>query len=122
MTGVQTCALPIFESSRISIIVFSKNYASSTWCLDELVKILDCKKNGQIVLPIFYKVDPSEVCNQRGKFGDALAKYEEKFKDDMNKVQRWRAALNEVGHLSGWHFKNEYVFNHYFVIIMKIYY
>nr|XP_023911594.1 protein SUPPRESSOR OF npr1-1, CONSTITUTIVE 1-like [Quercus suber] len=27
-------------SSMISIIVFSENYASSTWCLDELVKII----------------------------------------------------------------------------------
>ena len=65
------------ESSRISIIVFSQNYASSTWCLDELVKILECKKNGQTVLPVFYKVDPSYVRNQKGKFGVALTKHEE---------------------------------------------
>ena len=38
--------LKTIESSMISIIVFSKNYASSSWCLDELVKILECKKNG----------------------------------------------------------------------------
>ena len=38
--------LEAIESSRISIIVFSENYASSAWCLDELVKILECKKNG----------------------------------------------------------------------------
>nr|KYP49933.1 TMV resistance protein N [Cajanus cajan] len=30
------------QESRISIIVFSKNYASSTFCLDELVHILEC--------------------------------------------------------------------------------
>ena len=36
----------------ISIIVFFENYASSTWCLDELVKILECKKSGQMVLPV----------------------------------------------------------------------
>ena len=28
------------ELSMISIVVFSENYASSTWCLKELVKIL----------------------------------------------------------------------------------
>ena len=110
------------ESSKISIIVFSKNYATSTWCLDELVKILECKKKGQVVFPVFYKVDPSEVRSQKGKFGEALAKHEESFKYDMNKVQIWRAALNEAGNLSGWHYKNEYVFNHYSIITTKFYY
>ena len=32
------------EHSRISIIIFSKNYAFSGWCLDELVNIIQCKK------------------------------------------------------------------------------
>ncbi|XP_075659709.1 TMV resistance protein N-like [Castanea sativa] len=91
------------EGSRISIIVFSKNYAFSTWCLKELVKILECKtKDQQIVLPIFYKVDPSEVRNQKGKFGEALTEHETKFKDKME-VQKWRMALHEAGNIGGWH-------------------
>ncbi|KAH9726195.1 Disease resistance-like protein DSC1 [Citrus sinensis] len=49
------------EASAISVIVFSEGYASSRWCLDELVKILDCKKEyAQIVIPVFYRVDPSD--------------------------------------------------------------
>ncbi|KAM7530070.1 hypothetical protein LguiB_033480 [Lonicera macranthoides] len=49
------------EQSRISIIVFSKTYADSIWCLDELVKILHCKKTcQQHVVPVFYDVDPSQ--------------------------------------------------------------
>ena len=116
---ISTELLEAIESSRISIIVFSKSYASSTWCLDELVKILECKSHGQIVLPVFYKVDPSEVRSQKGKFGEALAKHEEKFKDNMKKVQRWREALNEAGNLSGWHYQNEYVYNHHFVVTNK---
>ena len=71
----------------ISIIVLFENYASSTWCLDELAKIVECKKYDQLVWPIFYDVDLSKVCNRKGKFGEALAKHEEKFKDDK-KVQR----------------------------------
>ena len=110
---ISTELLEAIERSRISIIVLSENYASSTWCLDELVKILECKKNGQIVLPVFYKVDPSYVRNQKGKFGEALAKHEERFKDNMNKVKRWRVALIEATNLSGFPYKDEYVFNFY---------
>jgi len=36
--------LKAIEESAISIIVLSKNYASSQWCLDELMKILECRK------------------------------------------------------------------------------
>ena len=57
--------LKIIESSRISIIIFSKNYASSTWCIDELVKIVECKKKDQLVWPVFYNVDPSEVVTKK---------------------------------------------------------
>ena len=105
----------VIGSSRISIIVFSENYASSKWCLDELAKIVECKKNDQLVQPVFYNIDPSEVRNQKGKFGDALSKHEEKLKD-TKKVQSWREALHEAANISGWHYKHEYVpiFNDYF--------
>ena len=106
--------LEVIESSRISIIVFSKNYASSFWCLDELVKILDCRKKGQFVLPIFYEIDPSVVRNQKKKYGKALVKHEQEF--NMNKVQIWRVALEEAGNICGLPYKKEYVFNDYFVI------
>ena len=56
---ISTELLKTIEMSIISIIVFSKNYASSTWCLNELVKILECRNYSQLVKPIFYKVNPS---------------------------------------------------------------
>ena len=99
------------KSSMISIIIFSQNYAFSAWCLDELVEILNCKKNGQLVLPVFYKVDPSKVRKQEGNFKVALAEQEIKFKNNIEKVQSWRAALNEAASLSGWHYEDGYVSN-----------
>ncbi|GKA43683.1 disease resistance TIR-NBS-LRR class family protein, partial [Tanacetum coccineum] len=43
------------EDSKFYIIVFSKNYASSSWCLEELVKIMECHKmHGHTAYPVFY--------------------------------------------------------------------
>nr|XP_023911120.1 TMV resistance protein N-like [Quercus suber] len=103
--------LKAIRSSKISIIIFSQNYAFSTWCLDKLVEILNCKQNGQLVLPVFYKVDPSEVRKQDGNFKVALTEQEIKFKNNIEKVQRWKATLKEAASLSGWHYEDGYVSN-----------
>ena len=77
------------EKSMFCVVVFSENYASSIWCLEELVKILDCKNTmEQTVLPIFYNVDPSDVREQKGSFEKALVKHEQKLKEP-EKVQIW---------------------------------
>ena len=98
--------LKTIERSMISIVVFSENYAESQWCLDELVKILQCRTNGQLVLPVFYKVDPSKVREQKGNFAAVFTELEKKFN---NKVQSWRTALREAANLSGWHYDNRLV-------------
>ena len=94
--------------SRCSIIVLSENYASSRWCLEELVEILVCKRaKNQRVVPIFYDVDPSLVRNQTGNFGEAMAKHDKNKKIMKEKVQKWREALTEVANLSGFHYPSK---------------
>ncbi|KAL5541477.1 hypothetical protein UlMin_009187 [Ulmus minor] len=97
-------ALPkAIEESAISIIIFSEDYASSHWCLDELVHILKCKEEkDQIVFPIFYGVDPSHMRNQKETYAAAFVKHEEHLKDKMDRVQEWRKALTRAADLSGW--------------------
>ncbi|KAK5786730.1 hypothetical protein PVK06_041373 [Gossypium arboreum] len=91
--------LTAIQGSRVSVIVFSKDYASSKWCLAELVKIMDCNK---WVVPVFYGVDPRDIRNQTGSFAEAFAKHEENFKHELEKVKTWRSALTAAGKLSGW--------------------
>uniref|UniRef100_M1D0W4 ADP-ribosyl cyclase/cyclic ADP-ribose hydrolase n=2 Tax=Solanum tuberosum TaxID=4113 RepID=M1D0W4_SOLTU len=65
--------------SQVALVVFSKNYATSRWCLNELEKIMECKsENGQMVIPVFYDVDPS------------------------HKVQGWRTVLTAAANLKGY--------------------
>ncbi|KAI9073091.1 hypothetical protein K1719_044939 [Acacia pycnantha] len=104
---IKPSLLQAIEESVSAIVVLSANYASSAWCLDELLKILHSKKQiGLLVFPIFYGVDPSNIRHQTGNFGKAFKKLEEKFSQDKIKVQRWRDALEEVANLSGWHSDN----------------
>ncbi|KAM5571340.1 disease resistance protein RUN1-like [Rosa sericea] len=103
--NISAALLRAIEVSKISVVICSENYASSSWCLDELVKILECQKSKQqIVIPVFYKVDPAHVRHQTGSFGQALAG----LKYNKDKVPRWRAALTQVANLSGWTYVDGY--------------
>ncbi|XP_018725597.2 disease resistance protein RPV1-like [Eucalyptus grandis] len=87
--------------SKISIPIISEDYAASKWCLRELVQMLKCKRSiGQIVLPIFYKVGPSQVRHLIGRLRDSINAHRENL-DDMV-LKEWEEALKEVSSLKGW--------------------
>ncbi|KAI9120009.1 hypothetical protein K1719_008978 [Acacia pycnantha] len=90
------------EDSTLFLVIFSENYASSTWCLKELTKIFDCSKNqDHLVIPVFYRVDPSHVRNQSGSYKKAFEKHENKGINN-NQLQIWREALTHAANLAGW--------------------
>ena len=97
--------LKAIQESRFAIIIISKDYASSTWCLDELAHIIHCQNDtGIIVLPVFYHVNPSEVRRQMETFEQAFIKHECHFSKE--RVEKWRDALRKVGSLKGLHLNN----------------
>ncbi|PPD70515.1 hypothetical protein GOBAR_DD32615 [Gossypium barbadense] len=95
------------QQSWCSIIIFSETYAFSSWCLEELAEIVKHKnEKRQEVFPIFYNVDPSDLRKQKGKVEEAFVEHEERYKEDKNKVQKWRNALTQVANIKGWHLNN----------------
>lgn len=94
------------EQSRFSVVVFSANYASSRWCLDELAKIMECKATrAHQVMPVFYKIEPTEIRHQTGKTGEYLSRFSEEFTANLVKLGTWRAAMRDAANLSGWTFE-----------------
>lgn len=103
--------LKAIQMSRIAIIVFSRNYATSGWCLDELVKIVECKNEaGQVVVPVFYDIEASDVEQQKNSYAEAFRKHEDRFRlenMDESKLGSWREGLKQAASSSvGWDMQN----------------
>lgn len=91
------------KESKFAIVVLSKNYASSRWCLKELAQIIACiKETGIKVILVFYHVDPSNVRQQKGTFALAFANHKKDPKVKSEKIQTWKNALKCVGRIAGY--------------------
>lgn len=92
------------KGSTLFLVVFSENYASSTWCLNELIEIMEYrKKNGPynvVVIPVFYRIDPSHVRKQTESYhlDSSIRKHEKQ--QDEDKILKWKNALFEAANLS----------------------
>ncbi|XP_042516752.1 disease resistance-like protein DSC1 [Macadamia integrifolia] len=91
--------LNIIKGSKLSIAVFSQRYIESKWCLRELAQMLECHGTGQIILPIFFKVEPSDVKNQTGHFEISPQTLSE---EAPKTLSIWKDALRAAGNKSGW--------------------
>ncbi|XLR43211.1 hypothetical protein S83_027871 [Arachis hypogaea] len=84
------------ENSSISVIILSENFVTSSWCLHELLKIMEC---GRKVIPVFYGVDPSDVRKQLVSFNE---KFTSHLQSDINNLLKWMEALAKIADLDGW--------------------
>ncbi|PWA82030.1 toll/interleukin-1 receptor (TIR) domain-containing protein [Artemisia annua] len=107
------------EESQIALIIFSPNYAASSWCLDELAYIMKCMvERGITVMPVYYGVHSWTVRRQRGV-------YEEAFKNhghvkETNKVESWRKAVMDASNLFGWEISDKHESKHIKLIVDTI--
>ena len=98
--------LDAIEESRICIVVFSKNYADSRWCLNELLAIIEsiASDDGRIVLPIFYHVAPSDVRHQTGSYATRYTSPDEDADEEkVEMIKKWRNALTRAASFSRYH-------------------
>lgn len=99
---IATGMLRSIQESRIAIIIFSKNYVASKWCLEELIQIMECVDNkGTTVFPVFLDVEPSDVRKQKNGVAEALARC--KTSSGFEKVLQWKEALQNAANIAGWH-------------------
>ncbi|KAI9111867.1 hypothetical protein K1719_017557 [Acacia pycnantha] len=95
--------LKAIKQSKILLLVFSENYAESRWTMNELAKIMECKRTkGQHVIPIFYKVHPRDVRYQKGNYEISFKRHKKLLEANNSAVQQWETAMTEAANLSGW--------------------
>ncbi len=81
----------------VHVAIFSKGYAESRYCLDELHDMLE---SGKLILPVFYGVEVEHLCRPYdGPFAAALRKH--KRLGRHQDVERWETALAKVADLQG---------------------
>ncbi|XP_057858040.1 disease resistance protein RPV1 [Cryptomeria japonica] len=94
------------QNSAILIPIFSKGYADSPWCLDEVRQMWQCRSTtNRLIIPLFYDVDPSDVRYAQkvnGKYAEAFNNHYSKGRFESQKIEEWKDALHEVSSLSGW--------------------
>ncbi|CAN1175549.1 Disease resistance protein RUN1 [Linum perenne] len=65
--------ISILQRSALSVVVFSEKFADSIWCLEEVVTIARrMVEFGHRVLPVFWKVDPSDVTDDPGSYATTI--------------------------------------------------
>jgi hypothetical protein len=84
--------------ASVHVAIFSKDYADSNYCLDELCAMLEGKK---LVIPVFYDVSPNDLhCKlPNGPYTKAFRTTHGK--RPASEVKKWKDALRMAAEFSG---------------------
>ncbi|XP_056162253.1 disease resistance protein RUN1-like [Syzygium oleosum] len=96
------------KQSKISIPIISKDYASSKSCLMELAQMMECKRaDTQLIIPIFYDINPADLKYQLGCVGESFRKHEDRG-IDCTVIDTWKWALREIIEIKGYDLPHTY--------------
>ena len=90
---------PVFEEidkaligACVHVAIFSKGYAESKYCLEELCAML---KSKQRIIPVFYDVEAENLRSpEDGPFKEAFEKHQKRGRTE--KIPIWKEALDKV--------------------------
>lgn len=85
--------------AHMHIAIFSKTYAQSTFCLNELYEMI---RSGKPIVPVFYDVKPEHVRwprRQDGPYEKSLKKHDARQKPEV--VERWERVLERAANIRG---------------------
>ena len=97
-------AEPVFEEidkalkgACVHVAIFSKRYAESIYCLEELCAMLE---SGRLIIPVFYNVNPGDLqILKYGPYWNAFQKHLERGRTE--KISIWKEALHKVAGYRG---------------------
>ncbi|GLJ31249.1 hypothetical protein SUGI_0626570 [Cryptomeria japonica] len=92
-----TCAI---RRASVHVVILSPHYAESEWCLDELYLLF---QTGAPIIPVFWKVRPSEVRmeEKNGVYTKAFRKHKEAGKFSTSTLEKWKNSLRRVSLMQG---------------------
>eukprot|EP01018_Ginkgo_biloba_P032065 Gb_09090 [translate_table: standard] len=96
---LQHAVAEAIRTASVHIAIFSKGYAESPWCLNELSSML---KTREKIIPVFYDVEPSDLRRlEKGVYADAFMQHEKKNRYESHMLEEWKNALKKVADYSG---------------------
>ncbi|KAL4197726.1 hypothetical protein AMTRI_Chr04g252550 [Amborella trichopoda] len=98
------------RASSIWLVLLSKGFAESPWCLDEVRMMVDERENGEskgILIPVYYNVGPDDLRDvNRGPFKKAFRMHRKSKDYSLETIAKWEEVLKQVAEIWGPTFKD----------------
>ncbi|KAG0627724.1 hypothetical protein M758_2G223400 [Ceratodon purpureus] len=87
--------------ANVHVAIFSKGYAESKYCLEELCAMLQSHRECQkVIIPVFYDVNPEDLRYvERGPYAKGFRKHQSR--NPQKDIQKWKDALIQVAEFRG---------------------